>query len=108
MQKSNSKRDYERNIIKFKSIPQLMGEPILLSNSIFNKMTLKKMKETSYELWNGHPLSYRHLKVWECLVKVEVPKPNKVKIVPKTIDCIFIGWSNNSSAYPFLKDKSEI
>ncbi|KAL6333744.1 hypothetical protein AAG906_028930 [Vitis piasezkii] len=31
-----------------------------------------------------------------------------VKIGPKTIDCIFIGYANNSSAYRFLVYKSEI
>ena len=31
-----------------------------------------------------------------------VPPPKKVKIEPKTIDCIFIGYAHNSAAYRFL------
>ena len=43
-----------------------------------------------------------------CLAKVAVPLPKKVKIGPKTIDCIFIGYAHNSSAYRFLVHESKI
>ncbi|XP_073130800.1 uncharacterized protein [Henckelia pumila] len=38
----------------------------------------------------------------------KIPKPKQVKIGPKTVDCIFIGYANNSSAYRFLVHKSVI
>ena len=37
-----------------------------------------------------------------------VPIPKKVKIGPKTVDCVFIGYAHNSSAYWFLIHKSDI
>ena len=43
-----------------------------------------------------------------CLAKVAVPKPKKVKVGPKTVDCVFIGYAQNSNAYRFLVHKSEI
>ena len=46
--------------------------------------------------------------MWGCLAKVAVPIPKKVKIGPKTVDCVFIGYAHNSSAYRFLIHKSEI
>ena len=46
--------------------------------------------------------------MWGCLAKVEVPVPKKTKIGPKTVDCVFIGYAQNSSAYWFLTYKSEI
>ena len=46
--------------------------------------------------------------MWGCLTKVAIPTPKKVKIGPKTVDCIFIGKTQNSSAYRFLVYKSEI
>ena len=46
--------------------------------------------------------------MWGCLAKVEVPIPKKTKIGPKTVDCVFIGYAQNSSAYRFLTYKSEI
>ena len=36
-----------------------------------------------------------------------VPKPKKVKVGPKTVDCVFIGYAQNSNAYHFLVHKSE-
>ena len=46
--------------------------------------------------------------MWGCLAKVAVPIPKKVKIGPKTVDCVFIGYAHNSSAYFFLIHKLEI
>ena len=43
-----------------------------------------------------------------CLAKVAIPPPKKVKIGPKTIDCIFIGYAHNSIAYQFLVNESNI
>ena len=40
--------------------------------------------------------------MWGCLAKVAVPPPKNVKIRPKTIDCIFIGYAHNSTAYRFF------
>jgi hypothetical protein len=42
------------------------------------------------------------------LAKVVVPIPKKIKIGPKTVDCVFIGYAHNSSAYRFLIHKSDI
>ena len=45
--------------------------------------------------------------MWGCLAKVTIPFSKKEKIGPKTIDCIFIGYANDSSAYRFLVNKSD-
>ncbi|KAL0307596.1 UNVERIFIED_CONTAM: Retrovirus-related Pol polyprotein from transposon RE1 [Sesamum angustifolium] len=90
-------------------LPQnLWGGAILSANHILNKIPQKDKNETPYELWKGHKSSYKYLKVWGCLAKVEVPKPKQIKIGPKTVDCILIGYANNSSAYRFLVHKSTI
>ncbi|KZV19365.1 retrovirus-related Pol polyprotein from transposon TNT 1-94, partial [Dorcoceras hygrometricum] len=79
-------------------LPQnLWGEAILSANHILNKIPQKKKDKTPYELWKGHKPSYKYLKVWGCLAKVEVPKPKQVKIGPKTFDGIFI-----SKCYYFI------
>ena len=52
--------------------------------------------------------SYKYLRVWGCLAKVAVPPPKKVRIGPKTIDCIFIGYAHNNAAYRFLVYESNI
>ena len=59
-------------------------------------------------MWKGKKPSYKYLRVWGCLAKVLVPTPKKVKKGPKTVDCIFIGYAHNSSAYRFLVYESQI
>ena len=51
---------------------------------------------------------YKTLKVWGCLAKVLTPAPKKVKIGPKTVDCIFIGYNRNNTTYRFLVHESKI
>ena len=43
-----------------------------------------------------------------CLAKVAVLIPKKVKIRPKTVDCVFISYAYNSNAYRFFIHKSDI
>ena len=50
-----------------------------------NKVPKKKGEKTPYELWSGRQTSYKYLRVWECLDKVAVPPPKKVKIGPKYV-----------------------
>ena len=37
-----------------------------------------------------------------------IPTPKRVKIGPKIVDCIFIGYAKNSNAYQFLVYDSKI
>jgi len=46
--------------------------------------------------------------MWGCLTKVLAPLPKKTKLGEKIMDCIFIGYALNNSAYRFLVHKSEI
>ena len=90
-------------------LPQnLWGEALLSVNYILNKLPHKKLDKTPYTLWKGRSPSYKYLKVWGCLAKVMVSIPKRIKIEPKTIDCIFIGYAINNSAYCFLVYKSYI
>jgi transposase InsO family protein len=86
----------------------MWGEAVLSANYILNKIPRKKINKTPYELWKGRAPTYKFLKVWGCLAKVVVPLPKQVKIGPKTVDCIFIGYAEHSSAYRFLIHNSEI
>ena len=37
-----------------------------------------------------------------------IPTPKRIKIGSKSVDCVFIGYAHNSSAYQFLIHKSDI
>ncbi|KAL2505529.1 Uncharacterized protein Adt_21150 [Abeliophyllum distichum] len=83
-------------------------EAVLSANYLLNKVPRKKEDKSPYELLKGRKSSYKYLRVWSCLAKVAVLTPKKVKIGPKTVDCIFIGYAHNSSAYRFLVLDSKI
>ena len=90
-------------------LPQNMwGEAILTSNYLLNKVPRKKEEKTPYELWKGRAPSYQYLRVWRCLAKMVVPTSKKVKIGPKIVDCIFIGYAQNNNTYQFLMYDSKI
>ncbi|KAJ9541476.1 hypothetical protein OSB04_027982 [Centaurea solstitialis] len=52
--------------------------------------------------------SYKRMKVWGCLVKVQVPLPKRTKLGPKTIGCVYLGPIRNNVAYRFLVYKSNV
>ena len=86
----------------------MWGEAVLTANYLLNKVPKKKPEKFPYELWKGRKLPYKYLRVWGCLAKVAVPPPKTKKIGPKVVDCIFIGYAHNSSAYWFLVQESNI
>ncbi|KAL6521608.1 hypothetical protein OROGR_018177 [Orobanche gracilis] len=94
--------------LKMAGIKNMWGKAVLTVNYILNKIPRKGKNVTPYELWKGRKPSYKYLKVWGCLAKVEMPLPKQVKIGPKTVDCIFIGYAINSSAYRFIIHKSKV
>ncbi|CAA7023934.1 unnamed protein product [Microthlaspi erraticum] len=107
--KNRTLKEMMNAMLQESGLPQnLWGEALLATNYILNKIPHKVTGKTPYELWKGSAPSYKYLKVWGCLAKVQVPPPKKVSIGPKTVDCIFIGYAHNSSAYRFLVHKSDI
>ncbi|GJX00906.1 retrotransposon protein, putative, ty1-copia subclass [Tanacetum coccineum] len=85
----------------------MWGEAILMATYLLNKIPRKEKEETPYELWMGRKPSYQYLRVWGCLAKVAVPTPKAQKIGPKSVDCIFIGYAKNNTAYRFIVHESK-
>ncbi|KAL1214091.1 Retrovirus-related Pol polyprotein from transposon TNT 1-94 [Cardamine amara subsp. amara] len=107
--KNRTPKEMMNAMLQESGLPQSMwGEALLTTNYILNKIPHKVTGKTPYELWKGVVPSYKYPKVWGCLAKVAIPPPKKVTIGPKTVDCIFIGYAHNSSAYRFLVHKSDI
>jgi len=63
---------------------------------------------TPYELWKCHMPNVKYLKVWGCLAKVMALEPKKRKLDSKTVNCMFIGYAENSTAYKFFVLKSGV
>ncbi|XP_076926372.1 uncharacterized protein LOC143589518 [Bidens hawaiensis] len=74
------------------------GEAMLTACYLLNRTPNKKNKITPYELWKKKP---PNLKVWRCRAVVRLTEPKIKNLGEKGIDCIFIGYAENSKAYRF-------
>ncbi|CAM8943434.1 unnamed protein product [Rhodiola kirilowii] len=84
-------------------LPQSMwGEAVLSANYLLNRIPRKRKEKSPFELFKGRKPAYKHLRVWGCLAKVMAPGPKRMKIGPKTVDCVLIGYAQNSNAYRFI------
>nr|GEX00603.1 retrotransposon protein, putative, Ty1-copia subclass [Tanacetum cinerariifolium] len=88
----------------------LWSEACLAASTILNKIPHKKSDKSPYQLWKGKEPSYKMMKVWGCLAKVQIPLPKRTKLRPKIVDCVYLGPTKNNAAYRFLvyKSNSEI
>ena len=90
-------------------LPQSMwGEAILSVYYLLNRIIHKNKDVSPYEMFKKEKPRYKTLKVWGCLAKVLIPAPKKVKIGPKAVDCIFIGYNRNNMTYQFLMHEYKI
>ncbi|XP_074302791.1 uncharacterized protein LOC141634910 [Silene latifolia] len=80
----------------------MWGEAVLSTCHILNRVPHNKLDKTPYEMWKGYAPNLSYLKVWGCLAKVGLPSFKRPTIGPKTYDCVFIGYAQNSSAYRFM------
>ncbi|KAL6982051.1 hypothetical protein U1Q18_052698 [Sarracenia purpurea var. burkii] len=107
--KNRTLKDMMNAMLVSSGLPQNMwGEAVLTANHILNLVPRKKTDKTPFELFKGRRPTYNHLRTWGCLAKVAIPPPKKEKIGPKTVDCVFIGYAQNSSAYRCLVYESAI
>ena len=86
----------------------MVGEAVLTSTHVLNRVPTKNSEITPYEGWKGRKPSLSYLRTWGCLAKVNVPITKKRKLGPKTVDCVFLGYAHCSTAYRFLVVKSEV
>ena len=86
----------------------MWGEALYSACHILNRVPYKNFEKTPYELWRKREPNLKYLKVWGCLAKVNIPINKKRKIGPKTVDCVFVGYSMHSTTYRFLVVNSEV
>ncbi|KAK1413802.1 hypothetical protein QVD17_35585 [Tagetes erecta] len=77
------------------------GEAMLTAYYLLNRVPNKRNKITPYELWYGKPPNLSYLRVWGCRAVVRLPEPKRKNLGEKGIDCIFIGYSENSNTCRF-------
>ena len=69
---------------------------------VHNKVPSKKIKVSPYELWNGRKPNLDYIKVWRCFVFYRVVNPKRIKLGPRVMKSVFVGYAENSKAYRLL------
>ncbi|KAJ9536784.1 hypothetical protein OSB04_un000008 [Centaurea solstitialis] len=78
------------------------GEALLTSCYILNRVPSKRSQKTPYELWKERTPKLDYLRIWGCRAIVGLPESKKRKLGDKGIECIFLGYAQNSKAYRFM------
>ncbi|GJZ67012.1 zinc finger, CCHC-type containing protein [Tanacetum coccineum] len=78
------------------------GEALLTACYILNRVPSKRSIKTPYELWNQRTPKLDYLQIWGCRAIVRLPNLKKRKLGAKGIECIFLGYAQNSKAYKFI------
>ena len=88
--------------------PENLGEALLSSCFILNRIFQIDSDITPYECWKGRNPNVQFFKVWGYPAKVSILELKKKKFYPKTIDAIFIGYVLDKNVNRFLVVNSNI
>ena len=83
------------------------GEAVKTSSYILNHLPTYELNKTPHELWTGIKPHISHFPVFGCKAFVHVPNEKRLKLQPKSVPCIFIGYSENSKAYRFYNPNTQ-
>ena len=90
-----------RSMLAHAKLPKTFwAEALSTATCVINRSPLVALDgDTPQKVWTGKEVSYRHLKVFRCLVYVHVAKDRRVNLDPKTRACIFLGYGDDEFGY---------
>jgi len=80
----------------------------LIACHVLRSIPTKNKEITPFEEWEKRRLNLSYLCTWGFLAKVNVPINKKRKLGPKTVDCVFLGYSFHNTGYRFLIIKFDV
>ncbi|GJU73263.1 zinc finger, CCHC-type containing protein [Tanacetum coccineum] len=78
------------------------GEALLTACYILYRVPSKRSIKTPYELSNQRTPKLDYIQIWGCRAIVQLPESKKRKLGDKGIECIFLGYAQNSKSYIFI------
>jgi hypothetical protein len=100
--KNRTLKEMVNSMISYSGLSEgLWGGAMLTACFLLNIIPNKKNKSTPYELWHKKIPNLSYLKVWGCRAVVRLTEPKRKTLGERGIDCIFIGYAENSKAYRF-------
>ena len=82
-------------------LEHLWGEAIKKTTYILNRVPIKFVPKTPFELWTSRKPSLNHFKVWGRPIEVKIYDPSLKKTDSRTTRCYFIGYLSHSKGYKF-------
>jgi hypothetical protein len=80
----------------------MVGESVLTTCHVLNRVSTKNSEITSYEEWKGRKPSLHYMRMCGCLAMVSVPINKKRKLGPKIVGCILLGYAHHIMTSKFL------
>ena len=94
--------DMVRSMLSISNIPKSLWTKALKTIMyILNRVPIKAVPKTPFELWKGWKPSLRHMCIWGCPFEVRIYNPQEKKLDPRTISGYFIGYDESSKGYKF-------
>ena len=94
--------DIVRSMRSNTKLPQyLWSEALKTTLYILNRVPIKAVPKTPFELFKGWKLSLRHICIWGCPSEVRIYNPREKKLDPRTISGYFIGYAKRSKGFRF-------
>nr|GFA56069.1 putative RNA-directed DNA polymerase [Tanacetum cinerariifolium] len=82
-------------------------EAVNWSNYVLNRCPNAALKDiTPEEAWSGNRPSISHMRVFGCLANVHIPKQQRKKLNDRSVESVFLGFSDEFKAYKLLNPKT--
>ena len=77
------------------------GDAILYTTHVLNRVPTRTITEslTPHEVFTGNKLSIAHLRIFGCKAHIHVPDEKQHKLDTKSVECTFLGFTENRKAY---------
>ncbi|XP_073507724.1 alpha-1,3-mannosyl-glycoprotein 4-beta-N-acetylglucosaminyltransferase C isoform X1 [Phyllobates terribilis] len=83
------------------------GEAAMTATYLQNRLFSRKLTKTPYELWKGMKPSVNQLKLFRCKVFIFIPTEKRSKLQNRSMEGIFVGYSENCKGYRILDTKTD-
>ena len=91
-----------RTMLSSSKLPKsLWIESLKTAVYILNRVPIKVVPKTPFELFKGLKPNLIHIHVWGCPFEVRIYKSQEKKLDPRTISGYFIGYAERSKGYRF-------
>ena len=98
--------DMVRSMMSHADLPiSFWGYALETAAFTLNRVPTKKVQKTPYEIWKEKRSGMNFMKVWGC--KAFVKRQASDKLGPKSEECIFVGYPNETKAYYFYSPSEQ-